>query len=128
MSDDLFDTLGITKKAVELMAAIEFLLPSQEQEQRYFFVEENKGLDLKTINRNLLKLRKENIHKYSYKKVNDFILDYNNNDKKTLEKLFQEPLNDVKLSLLTINDPEQIFLIHSKQPSDIRYMNFLLHL
>lgn len=59
MGDDLFGILGIPKKAIEMIVSINFLLPDHEKEKRILFIDENRGLDLKTINRNLLNLRRK---------------------------------------------------------------------
>lgn len=127
MNSDLFDVLNISKNAIELIAAIEFFFPIHEREKRESFVTDSREVDLKTINKRILELRKEYIHKFGYQNATEFIIDYKISTKKALERLFQEPLNDFKLSQLTTDDPEHIYLIHSKQPT-IRFMNFLLYI
>ncbi|MGR6762072.1 hypothetical protein ACU1JV_09545 [Paenibacillus sp. T2-29] len=57
----------------------------------------------------LAKMRKEDIDRHSYTDKATFVYDYYCDKQSALEKLFQEPMNQFKLSQLETKSPYEIY-------------------
>ncbi|GAB6930094.1 hypothetical protein JCM10914A_40770 [Paenibacillus sp. JCM 10914] len=122
MNDELLTKLQISPAAVELISIINFLFTLADDKQKLF--EDCEGKEGREINRYVNRTRRDIISNRLYD-MEDFVKDWQLDHKSALEKLFQEPLNDAKLSKLKIEDPRFIFKIHSTQPH-IRFMRFIM--
>ncbi|OIB04555.1 hypothetical protein AK95_13140 [Paenibacillus sp. LC231] len=122
MNDDLFMKLRISPAAIELISMINFLFLLEDE--RIKLVKDCEGEEGKVINRYVNNKRREIITNRLYT-LDDFIRDWQMNQKSALERLFQEPLTDVKLVKLKVKDPILIYKIHNTQPH-MRFMKFIM--
>ncbi|MFB4327368.1 hypothetical protein [Paenibacillus sp. CR_12] len=122
MNDDLFMKLRISPAAIELISMINFLFLLEDEKIK--LVKDCEGEEGKVINRYVNNKRREIITNRLYT-LDDFIRDWQMNQKSALEKLFQEPLTDVKLVKLKVKDPILIYKIHNTQPH-MRFMKFIM--
>ncbi|MEC0306908.1 hypothetical protein P4H67_09075 [Paenibacillus lautus] len=122
MNDDLFMKLRISPAAIELISMINFLFLLEDE--RIKLVKDCEGEEGKVINRYVNNKRREIITNRLYT-LDDFIRDWQMNQKSALERLFHEPLTDVKLVKLKVKDPILIYKIHNTQPH-MRFMKFIM--
>ncbi|MGG3505015.1 hypothetical protein ABES58_05965 [Paenibacillus lautus] len=122
MNDDLFMKLRISPAAIELISMINFLFLLEDEKIK--LVKDCEGEEGKVINRYVNNKRREIITNRLYTQ-DDFIRDWQMNQKSALERLFQEPLTDVKLVKLKVKDPILIYKIHNTQPH-MRFMKFIM--
>ncbi|SEL80548.1 hypothetical protein SAMN04488688_1067 [Paenibacillus sp. cl141a] len=122
MNDDLFMKLRISPAAIELISMINFLFLLEDEKIK--LVKDCEGEEGKVINRYVNNKRREIITNRLYT-LDDFIRDWQMNQKSALERLFQEPLTDVKLVKLKVKDPILIYKIHNTQPH-MRFMKFIM--
>lgn len=123
--DTVIKTLNINQSAVELISMIKFLFATQEEIQELLL--DCMGLEGKDINKYVYAKRKKNIEMLQYASRIEFEDSYKGNKQTALERMFQEPLNEAKLSKLKINDPLQIWEIHRTKDPAIRFMHFCLY-
>lgn len=117
--------LGIELRSVELISLIGFLFRTSEELAQ--LTNDCLGLSGKEINKYVFLRRNEKIKGSRYSSIDEFVEHYSNNQKEALERLFQEPLTEAKLSKLgCAKDPLTIYEIHSSQNQSIRFMNFIV--
>ncbi|MDH6672003.1 hypothetical protein ACXFAU_10910 [Paenibacillus glucanolyticus] len=122
MNDDLLIKLQISPAAIELISMINFLFALEDEKISLF--NDCAGEDGREINRYINNKRREIISNRLYT-MDEFMRDWQMNQKSALERLFQEPLTDVKLAKLKVKDPILIFKLHSTQPH-MRFMKFIM--
>lgn len=106
--EEVLEKFGIGPNRTILISKMRFFLKTVDQ--LYEFVER---LPLETADlpeQSLLsKIRRERIDTCSYINVNSFLYDFYRNKRLALEKLFQEPMNQFKLSQLETKGPYEIY-------------------
>lgn len=117
--------LGIELRSVELISLMKFLFTSSEDWTQ--LANDCLGLSGQEINKYVFSKRNEKIVNTRYSSIEAFVQHYHEDKKGALERLFQEPLTEAKLSRLNcIDDPHTIYEIHSNQNPSIRFMNFVV--
>jgi hypothetical protein len=118
--DELIYRLEIPTNATIIIKKIGFLLRSDSDRQKMFlFCNDNPGSE----HIYLSEKRKQLIDEEGYNDKQEFVVDYNDNNIKALERLCQEKVDDFKLARMKTTDPEIIYSIYEKN----KYSN-LLHL
>lgn len=111
--------LLIENAAINLLKTIAFLCATEEEQEELINVCRGKGVQY--INRYLINYRKKKIVDRGFEECSDFEKAYYINKKAALERLFQEPITDFKLSSLKSDDPRHIYQIHRDRGLFIRF-------
>jgi hypothetical protein len=123
MNSDLAERLKIEQSAFEFWNLLRYLINEDDIEK---LLDDCLDLSRRDVELYLYKRRIINLSENSYNCVNDFLLDYERDPKCSLERLFQQPLNERMLSNFN-GDPEQLYLIHSERPRSW-FMECLLYM
>ncbi|OMD66883.1 hypothetical protein BSK50_30365, partial [Paenibacillus odorifer] len=105
-----------------LLDMIKFLFVDYEEES--LFLKDCMGKSNKDINKYVYEYRERKINELDINRV-DFVNKYRNNRKEALEYLFQESLPLSWLKKLKLDNPVDIFEIHSKMDKTIFFMKFV---
>ncbi|ASA22688.1 hypothetical protein [Paenibacillus donghaensis] len=125
MKNQLSPILKVEKSAFEFWNFVTFVLKNQDDISNIInWCGESKTR--REIDEYLSKKRDKDILNRIYT-VSDFCSHFNKDSKSALEDLFQEPLNDYKVSQLNQTNAIKIFEIHSDLPPSTWFMDFLLY-
>ncbi|MEK4006429.1 hypothetical protein [Paenibacillus sp. FSL H3-0333] len=119
----LSELCDVSEKAIEFWNLLLFLCPKQEAE---VFLQGASIKSRRELEFELINLRYDLLDKNKYNNYEDFLSNYKKSKKKALERLFQQPLNELMLSNFN-GDPKQLYLIHKKRPTSW-FMECLLYL
>ncbi|MNC08049.1 hypothetical protein D3C75_556200 [compost metagenome] len=119
------ERLNISAKATGFWEMFHYLTDREEAKQESF-VQTCEGMSRRNIGLYSLKMRKERLKANKFNSMDEFINMYHQDQKAALEKLFQEPLNQAKITMMNDKDPAQLYSIHSKQSSDAWFMECMI--
>ncbi|WP_342423167.1 hypothetical protein [Paenibacillus sp. FSL E2-0178] len=124
MTTNIIESINIGASAFEFWNLLFFLL-KKDNEKKQFEIEctDKTRVEIEEL---LFRHRYRCLEEEKYNNINEFIISYNFNIKDSLERLFQQPLNDRMLSNFN-GDPEQLYLIHSERPRSW-FMECLLYM
>lgn len=115
--------IGVSKKAIEFWELFNFILSTEEQDT---FYKNFKNKSRREIDTEIFKKREEKLLNNKYNNYDEFLEFFNKNKKLALELLFQQPIKDSMIELIT-SSPKQLYYIHSKKPN-IWFMECILYL
>lgn len=112
-------------KGLTRIQLYDYLFDEEDEKEKFINHCKVLGMDSARIRTYARKVRKKKIDDRNYT-VERFVEKYKQDRIKALSELFMELVSSDKADLLTLNNPHEIFSIHSKCSKDIYFVKFVL--